>query len=67
MNTTQWKKAKHMKKEKVRCPRCRPFYATFDNEQKGILSHPLVDTHELDDCFIHVCINHNIVWREVKE
>lgn len=62
-----WQKAKHMKKEKAQCPQCRPYHATHVDREAGKLTYPKVETHELDDCFIHVCINHSIVWREVKE
>lgn len=62
-----WEEAKHKKEMKVRCPRCRPYHATHVDFVADKVTYAKVKTHELDDCFIHVCINHNIVWRQMKE
>ena len=62
----EWKKAKHIKKAGVHCPQCGGHHATFRDMEDGKMTYSLVSTHELDDCFIHVCAAHNIVWREVK-
>jgi len=68
MNQEQhWEKAKYNKKERVQCPHCLPYHATYDDIQQAVKTYPKVEKHELNDCFIYVCINHSIVWRQMKE